>query len=74
MAGPSISHGSSLAARSVDESRLLKVAVIGAGISGLLAGIEFSKLPNLQLQIYEKNSDIGGVWFENQYPGVACGR
>ncbi|CAF1013358.1 unnamed protein product [Adineta steineri] len=22
--------------------------------------------------VYEKNSDIGGTWYENQYPGIRC--
>lgn len=22
--------------------------------------------------IYEKNADVGGTWYENTYPGVAC--
>lgn len=24
------------------------------------------------MTIYEKNADVGGTWFENTYPGVAC--
>lgn len=26
----------------------------------------------VDLAIYEKNSDVGGTWFENRYPGLAC--
>ncbi|OOQ89761.1 putative flavin-binding monooxygenase [Penicillium brasilianum] len=26
----------------------------------------------MDLSIYEKNSDVGGTWLENRYPGVAC--
>lgn len=26
----------------------------------------------IDLAIYEKNPDVGGTWFENRYPGVAC--
>jgi cation diffusion facilitator CzcD-associated flavoprotein CzcO len=60
--------------RSVDELRRIKVIVIGAGISGIIAGIRFpQRIPNLELIIYDKNEDIGGTWFENRYPGVACG-
>lgn len=25
-----------------------------------------------ELAIYEKNSKVGGTWYENRYPGVAC--
>ncbi|KAJ5640723.1 hypothetical protein N7528_000348 [Penicillium herquei] len=59
--------------RSVDDHRPLRVVVIGAGISGILACIRLvQKIPNLDLCIYEKNADIGGTWYENVYPGCAC--
>ncbi|KAJ5772312.1 hypothetical protein N7520_002841 [Penicillium odoratum] len=59
--------------RSVDESRRLRVIVIGAGISGIFSCIRFiQKVPNLDLCIYDKNPDIGGTWYENKYPGCAC--
>lgn len=60
--------------RAFDEPRPLKVIYIGAGISGICAAIQFPKyVPNIELVIYEKNADVGGTWFENRYPGVACG-
>lgn len=60
--------------RAVDQARPIKVIVIGAGISGILAGARLpQKIANLDLTIYEKNSDVGGTWFENRYPGIACG-
>jgi cation diffusion facilitator CzcD-associated flavoprotein CzcO len=60
--------------RSVDEARRLRVVIIGAGISGILACIRFrQRIPNLDICVYEKNADIGGTWFENRYPGCACG-
>ncbi|KAH0841216.1 putative sterigmatocystin biosynthesis monooxygenase stcW [Fonsecaea pedrosoi] len=57
-----------------DPGRKLRVVTVGAGISGVTTAI---RLPqhlgkHVDLQIYEKNSDIGGVWLENKYPGVAC--
>ncbi|KAJ5729799.1 uncharacterized protein N7483_004307 [Penicillium malachiteum] len=59
--------------RSVDDHRPLRVVVIGAGISGILACIRLAqRIPNLDLCIYEKNADIGGTWHENVYPGCAC--
>jgi hypothetical protein len=64
---------SSLEARSIDEARPLRVVVMGAGISGILASIRFpQRIQNLSLTVYEKNADIGGTWFENRYPGCAC--
>jgi ribulose 1,5-bisphosphate synthetase/thiazole synthase len=60
--------------RSVDSLRPMRVICIGAGISGIITAIRFpQKLKNIELQIYEKNTEIGGTWFENRYPGCACG-
>lgn len=59
--------------RCIDDYRPLRVVVIGAGISGILASIRLpQRIPHLSLQIYEKNADVGGTWFENRYPGCAC--
>lgn len=30
------------------------------------------RLRNVDLTVYEKNEGIGGVWFLNKYPGLAC--
>ncbi len=30
------------------------------------------KVPGIDLQIFEKNADVGGTWFENIYPGIRC--
>ncbi|TLD14901.1 hypothetical protein PspLS_10795 [Pyricularia sp. CBS 133598] len=63
----------SLVDRFIDEPRPLRVAVIGGGLTGILAGILLpAKVPNIQLTIYEKNKDFGGTWLENVYPGVRC--
>lgn len=59
--------------RPINSARPLRVVCVGAGISGILIGIELPKLiPNLELIILDKNEEIGGTWFENRYPGVAC--
>lgn len=45
--------------RYIDEPRELRVAVIGAGLSGVLAGILLpAKVPGIKLSIYEKNADV----------------
>ncbi|CAF9938224.1 MAG: hypothetical protein HETSPECPRED_000993 [Heterodermia speciosa] len=63
----------SLTERFIDEPRPLRVAVIGGGIAGILAGILLPvKVPNIDLVIYEKSQDVGGTWLENVYPGVRC--
>ena len=48
--------------------RQFKVAVIGAGMSGLLSAIRL-KEAGINFEIIEKNPDVGGTWFENTYPG-----
>jgi len=45
----------------------LPVVVIGAGMSGLLCGIRLQEA-GIPFTIIEKNADVGGTWFENQYP------
>jgi len=45
--------------RLIDDVRKLRVAVIGAGLSGVLAGVLFpAKVPNIELTIFEKNADV----------------
>ncbi|KAF3386907.1 putative sterigmatocystin biosynthesis monooxygenase stcW [Penicillium rolfsii] len=57
----------------VDQVRPITVGIIGAGLSGITAGILLpAKLPGLDLRIWDKNADVGGTWFENTYPGVRC--
>lgn len=57
----------------IDAGRPLRVVCIGGGISGICTGIRFpQQIKNLDLVIYEKNSELGGTWHENTYPGVRC--
>lgn len=50
----------------IDDVRPLKVICIGAGMSGIICGVRFpQRIPGLDLVIYEKNDDVGGVWYEN---------
>ena len=44
------------------------VIVIGAGMSGLLAGIAL-KRAGLPFTILEEHADVGGTWWANTYPG-----
>jgi 4-hydroxyacetophenone monooxygenase len=45
-----------------------EVAVIGAGMSGLVASWHLSRL-GIAHTVFERQGDIGGVWVENTYPG-----
>jgi 4-hydroxyacetophenone monooxygenase len=44
------------------------VVVIGAGMSGLLAGIRLAGA-GIPFTVFEKNGGVGGTWWENRYPG-----
>jgi 4-hydroxyacetophenone monooxygenase len=44
------------------------VLVIGAGMSGILAGIRLEEA-GIPYVIIEKNAGVGGTWYENRYPG-----
>ncbi len=46
------------------------VLIVGAGVSAIALGVTLGRL-GIPYQIVEKNSDLGGTWFVNRYPG--CG-
>ena len=48
--------------------RRFSVAIIGAGMSGILAAYRL-KQAGVNFVLFEKNDGIGGTWFENTYPG-----
>ncbi|KAF8203877.1 FAD/NAD-binding domain-containing protein [Pholiota molesta] len=57
----------------IDHPRPIKVAAIGAGYSGIVAGIRFlQRVQNLDFTIYDSNAGVGGTWFVNKYPGLMC--
>ena len=50
----------------------IDVAVLGGGLSGLLAAVELGKLGINNIRVIEEAGDFGGVWYWNRYPGVRC--
>ena len=50
----------------------LRVVVIGAGMSGILAAITLRKAGIQDVAVYEKADRLGGTWRENTYPGLTC--
>jgi 4-hydroxyacetophenone monooxygenase len=46
-----------------------RVVVIGAGVSGMLAAIRLAEA-GIDHVVLEKNTDVGGTWLENAYPGA----
>ncbi len=49
-----------------------RVAVIGAGMSGILTGYRLLEMGIDDFTIYEKGDSAGGTWRENSYPGLHC--
>ena len=45
-----------------------RVAVVGAGVSGIAAAYRLQQA-HVDFTVYEKNDEVGGVWWENRYPG-----
>ncbi|KAM3423103.1 hypothetical protein BST61_g561 [Cercospora zeina] len=55
--------------------RKLRVVAIGAGFANIVLAHKHKHVGDnsyIDLAIYEKNPEVGGTWYENRYPGVAC--
>ena len=48
------------------------VAIIGAGFGGLLTGARLRELGVGSIRLIDKAADVGGTWYWNRYPGIAC--
>ena len=46
-----------------------KVVIIGAGVTGVYAGLRLEELGLSSFTILEKNPEPGGTWWQNSYPG-----
>ena len=53
-------------------ARPLHIAIIGAGMSGILAAIKLREAGHENIVIFEKAASLGGTWRENTYPGLTC--
>lgn len=49
-----------------------RIAILGAGVSGICMGIKLKEAGFTDFTIYEKAGRVGGTWRENTYPGVSC--
>lgn len=49
-----------------------RFAIIGAGMSGILAGIKLKERGIEDFTIHEKAARLGGTWRDNTYPGLSC--
>jgi cation diffusion facilitator CzcD-associated flavoprotein CzcO len=50
----------------------VRVAVIGAGLSGIATGVALKQQGIENFVIFDRGPGVGGVWRDNTYPGVAC--
>jgi len=47
------------------------VLIIGSGVSGICMGKKLNDV-GVKYTIWEKSASLGGTWYDNTYPGVAC--
>jgi cation diffusion facilitator CzcD-associated flavoprotein CzcO len=53
-------------------TRETDVAVIGAGMSGVVVGAKLREAGVRDVTLIDKAGGIGGTWYWNRYPGVMC--
>ncbi|MFB7719815.1 nitroreductase/quinone reductase family protein [Nocardia sp. NPDC056100] len=58
--------------RRTPHTRPPRIAIVGAGISGLGMAAKLKQAGMDDFVIYEKASEVGGVWRDNTYPGLCC--
>jgi cation diffusion facilitator CzcD-associated flavoprotein CzcO len=49
-----------------------RIAIVGAGMSGIAAVVKLRKAGYTDLVVFEKGDRVGGTWRENTYPGLSC--
>jgi cation diffusion facilitator CzcD-associated flavoprotein CzcO len=49
-----------------------EIVVVGAGFAGLLLWYKLSQAGFDDIRFCEKGGDVGGTWYWNRYPGIAC--
>jgi cation diffusion facilitator CzcD-associated flavoprotein CzcO len=52
--------------------RHLKIAIVGAGFSGIGMAVQLRRAGVSDFVIFERALEYGGVWQHNSYPGAAC--
>src|SRR5690606_31991332 len=50
----------------------IRVAIIGAGMSGLCMAAKLQDAGIEDFTVFEKADRVGGTWRDNTYPGLAC--
>jgi len=49
-----------------------RIAIIGAGHSGICMGMQLKRAGIEEFVILEKGASLGGTWRDNTYPGASC--
>lgn len=49
-----------------------RIAIVGAGMSGIAAVVKLRKAGYTDITVFEKEDRVGGTWRENRYPGLSC--
>ncbi len=49
-----------------------EILVVGAGFAGLLLWYKLHKAGFRDVRFCERGGDVGGTWYWNRYPGIAC--
>lgn len=49
-----------------------RVAIIGAGFSGIGLAIRLRQRATRDFVVFERAREVGGTWRDNVYPGAAC--
>ena len=57
---------------SAQNPRLVDHLIVGAGFAGLAAAIKLQEAGERDFVVVEKDSDVGGTWHINTYPGAEC--
>ncbi len=60
------------ASASPTSPRHVQVAIAGSGFGGLGAAIRLGEAGFGDYLVFEKSTELGGVWRDNTYPGCAC--
>jgi len=50
----------------------VEILVVGAGFAGLLLWHKLQAAGFVDVRFAEKGGDVGGTWYWNRYPGIAC--
>lgn len=72
MRGVAIGMSETLSEQPAQRAREPRIAIVGAGMSGIALGVELKRAGFDDFVILEKGERVGGVWNWNHYPGLSC--